>query len=430
MKINKNMLNENVSLIEADNAEEAAEDRVEKSTEQAEVAEKKIFNFNIKDLEGRLNHMLRKNIAQLKKGHKQQILNLLVVGPAGVGKSGIISDWAKQAGINLVTITGAQLTNDLVQGVPFRVENYTDDYEGLKKQVEEHPDDKEAAERLKNCKKELHTKLITIDFFKKLDKPNSVLFIDELNRSNDNVRAAVLDLIQSHNIPDSNQDTNSYFSENYLFTVAAINPADSTHRGAKPLDLAMLTRFSKFDWKPSVSVTRKYLEKGFKEAISICENDIKNGNTEAGIERLHGLDKAFYTSPQESLKEYKGRLNLLNALLQDPAISFSYDEAILANAQETQSGVLNARTLTSLLLDCDGTKEQFIDLWPSYCGTDLLNAAKVAVSNVEDIPDEMGQALDVAGLADKELKAKLDAKYNQKSVKSKLMAGQAKFSGI
>lgn len=87
------------------------------------------------------------------------------------------------------------------------------------------------------------TRLGTTEMADTLDKPNSVLFLDEYNRAKTEIRGAVLTLVQNHLVYDPESDSGYKFLPNFLFTVAAINPANTNYKGAKELDPAEKSRF-------------------------------------------------------------------------------------------------------------------------------------------------------------------------------------------
>lgn len=150
-----------------------------------------------------------------KRGITSDFPNVLIISDAGMGKSEMVRQWAQQNGIHLVEKNLGTMTPEALGGI--------------------------VARSSKNPA--VATRLGTTEMADTLDKPNSVLFLDEYNRAKTEIRGAVLTLVQNHLVYDPESDSGYKFLPNFLFTVAAINPANTNYKGAKELDPAEKSRF-------------------------------------------------------------------------------------------------------------------------------------------------------------------------------------------
>lgn len=75
-----------------------------------------------------------------------------------------------------------------------------------------------------------------------LDKPNSILFLDEYTRQKDDqIRGSVLTLINEHYI--AGKDHGKRYFPNFLFTIAVENPKSAGDSGVAHTNQAERTRF-------------------------------------------------------------------------------------------------------------------------------------------------------------------------------------------
>src|SRR5574344_2981833 len=75
-------------------------------------------------------------------------------------------------------------------------------------------------------------KSIRTQVFEGLERPNSVLFLDEYNTAPDDVRAIFYSLVNEHRVPDSESPTGQHVFKNMIFAIAAINPATKAYGDA------------------------------------------------------------------------------------------------------------------------------------------------------------------------------------------------------
>lgn len=339
---------ENEVLTEDDNKDntlKAAIDSAEKILDNPEVYS------GSGDIERALDRALRVNRQQIRNGSKN-FINVLFTGPAGTGKTARIKAWARKNNINLVkTIAGTMDETDL-GGVP--VANLADG---------------------------IAVKLSTSQFDSLGSEPNSVLFLDEWNRAPRAVRATLLNLIQDHEIPDYRQKTGMRFLPNFLFTVAAVNPSDDIGYNTDALDDAELGRVLEYEVAPDTKTWLDYTRAGLNSQLKRAE---KNPNK---------------AESEQDIKEIKGRLAIAEKLVTDPRFSFDsrYDIEKSKEAKENNTGngkILTYRNLTDVLDACDGTKDDFLDLWNRKCNSLKKPTVEEILKDYKDVEDKANDVLD------------------------------------
>ena len=275
-----------------------------------------------------------------RSGDTGDFPNILLVSDAGFGKTDMVRQWAKKNGINLVQKNLGTMGPEAFGGI-----------------VARDADDPRYA-----------TRLGTNEMIKALEKPNSVLFLDEYNRSKTEVRGAVLTLVQNHMVWDPTEENQEKFLDNFLFTVAAINPPNAAYKGAKEMDPAELSRFYTVNMQPDPMEHLKYLRGFYAEKIEGAEDD-------------------------EEKLEYRRRLALAEKILTSP--KFTYDGAI--DIEENQDNPsykpLNYRSFKMALDYSDGTKDDFLDVWNHYCNPKKKHTIEEILSNYVDIDDKANAAI-------------------------------------
>lgn len=270
--------------------------------------------------------------------------NVLFISQAGLGKTSIARAWAKANGINLVEVRGSTLDPTDIGGL------FTTPEKG-----------------------ETRARKISTGIFEPLEQPNSVLFLDELNRANKAVRNALLELVNSHYLPDpNNPDGGQRFLPNFLFTIATINPPTGEYN-ADALDPAEASRFRNVNLTADNSYILKYFDKIYTEAAEKARKDGDN---------------------QEAL-ENEGRKKLAQTLLKSSKFTFddSDDIAVGRDKLNYQYHPLNYRSLNMLLDTCDGTKEDFLDLWNDMCNPLKKSTVEGILANYVDVQDKANDAL-------------------------------------
>lgn len=143
--------------------------------------------------------------------------NILVTGLPGSSKTATIRNWCRQNGCNLYYLDSKNPDLQLL----------TSGASAIDRTDPEHP--------------KVNTAFSNA--LSKLDRPNSVLFLDELNRQiKEYMRGSLLTLIADRRVAGEDEEGFRYFP-NLLFTVAAINPPKEGDRGATNLNDAERRRF-------------------------------------------------------------------------------------------------------------------------------------------------------------------------------------------
>ena len=244
--------------------------------------------------------------------------DILISGLPGSGKTGITKKWAKDRGVNLFYLNAK---NDdlgaILNGFPVDT-------------TEETEDGRTVHVVARSFSKSLDD----------LDKPKSVLFLDEFNRAPSKLRAVLLSLINEHVVDGNGPDGYRHF-DNLLFTVACINPAVPTDPGAMELNDAEQSRFvDTMDWDSTPPEAIKYINWYIPEVVikNIPQGDDYN---------------ALYIRAMK-------RLNLANALLTDYRFDFDTRNDLL-DLFNTKSKMLNQRSITDAIMKHGHDKKKFLD---------------------------------------------------------------------
>lgn len=267
------------------------------------------------DIEQKLDRALKVAKREHARGGKNWI-NLLIIGEGGTGKTHRVRQWASENGVNLVEKDAKTLDETDLGGIP-------------------------AVEETENGK--VAVKLGTTEM-DTLNAPNSVLFLDEWNRARKNIRGTLLTLINDHIVNDPREKKSVRYLPNFLFTVAAINPPTPGY-GTEELDAAELSRFQQMTVQQNPLQFRSYI-------IGQLQKKLENAYDE------------------EEAQELTNKINLADKLLSSHEFKFDGPEEVM-EAQKLSLPALNYRSLTNLLMACDGTKKDFLELWD-----EIVNPAK------------------------------------------------------
>lgn len=299
---------------------------------------------NAGDIEIALDEALEAALYAQEVGAKD-FPNVLFTGKAGTGKTSRITAWAKRNNINL-----------------------------LKKQASSLDDSDIGGALAANLEKNVAIKLTTDDF-KSLDNPRSVLFLDELNRGARTVRGTLLTLIQDHVIPDNSQKEGVRFLPNFLFTVAAINPATADYN-TDELDDAEMGRFREVEVQSTKKQYVNYLENQLKTELQTY----LNGN-----------------APQEKKEQreliVERQIAITKKLFADKLFNFDNNLDIEKSKNQGNGKLFINRTYSNLIRGTDGTKDQLIRKWNQYCNSTKLPLVKQILANYEDIDDKATRLL-------------------------------------
>lgn len=282
-------------------------------------------------------------------------LNVLFIGMAGAGKTARIRAWAEKNGVNLLVKRAVDMDETDLGGA------VAPDMQNLR------------ARRLGS------SELDALD-----DVPNSVLFLDELNRARDSVRGSLLTLIQDHTVTDPTQPNGERYLKNYLFTIAAanpgeqnlgpmakalgwnFNPGDVEAYNVRDLDDAEFSRFEvhyvEAEPKPTAAYLKKSLEKQMKEAEE---------------------DQDF-----DEVNELARKIELSQKILNHPKFSFD-DFSDIKDSKENGNGlILTPRTFELCLTSSDGTKADFLKKWNLICNSERYDDIADILSNYVDKADK------------------------------------------
>lgn len=273
-------------------------------------------------------------------GDTSDFPNILFESPAGFGKTDMIRSWAKKRGINLVERNLGTMGPEVFSGIVAR-DAKDPDYA---------------------------TRLGVPDLARELQKPNSVLFLDEYNRSKTEIRGAVLTLIQNHKIWDPKSEGSYSTLPNFLFTVAAINPSGTVYKGAKEMDPAERSRFFRQPLIPDPMEHLKFLRSTYENKMNTTQR------------------------PERKL-QLKGRIALAEKILSDPR--FKYDTSAEEEKYQDTPGYqpLNYRSFKLALDRCDGTKQDFLDIWNHYCNFNKKTTIEDILHDYVDVQDEATAAI-------------------------------------
>ena len=336
MKIKK--LNESTSINE-ETVEQAANKEVKQAAKAINAGEIADWNGPYGNVEEALDRAL-KNARRAAKHNRISGDNVLLVGRAGTGKTERIKEWAKQRGIQL-HFTDVQSLDPT-------------DLAGIIARNDENP---KYATRLGNTE------------FHELDEPNSVLFLDEVNRASTEVLGALLTLVQNHMIVDPEAPGGKRPLKGMLFTIAAMNPYNPQY-DVNDIDMAMRTRFGKIGVEADNNFQKAFYEKFLGKELKEAE-DAKD---------------------EEEIQIIKGQLHLAKTLMESPMFRFDNDDEE-AEAKLDGESSLNPRTLTETLLACDGTKDDFLHVYLQKCNPAKFDMVEAILENYVDVDDKANDAL-------------------------------------
>lgn len=278
--------------------------------------------------------------------------NLLVIGRAGTGKTEIIETWAKHRNINLVSKSASSFDKFDVRGA-------------VAPMVDKNGKPLNKVTQLSNSE------------FDGLDTPGSVLFLDELNRADPEVMGTLLTLILDHKLPDANEASSMKKFKGFLFTVVGINPSDGNY-DTNRLDPAMMGRFISFQMGDAdVTGYKNHVIKEWENALKSAEAEYKRKPSERS---------------KQAVIKAKGRLGICRTLLSSPLFSFDTPEEE-ADASENGDHTTSPRNLSAALRRCDGTKADFLDVFPDACNPIKLDMVEQILTDYVDINDKANDAL-------------------------------------
>lgn len=276
----------------------------------------------LSDVEKVLQRALNNAIESIEDGTTEMgaFPNVLIYGLAGFGKTAKVKAFCRKHNLNLFECDAKSLDIATVGGIPYPK---TDPKTG---EITQSP--------------------IGSRYWDGLNKPNTVLYLDELNRTGPAVRGSLLTLINEHTLPMTIEDPktgeirNVKRFPNILFTVVSINPADDIFQDNEDLDPAMISRH-----------------------VSVIEQgpDIRDFLSHL-TEVYTAIGNNMYLRPERKVK-YMGQFELAKALLTDKSFTFddSNDVRTIYYDKTRIGNYLNYRSFYSILRNCDGTKKDYLE---------------------------------------------------------------------
>lgn len=331
--------NLNESILTEDTIEQEAAKEVKQAARAIKADQVVDWNGPYGEVEEALDRAL-KNARRAEKHGRISGDNVLLVGRAGTGKTERIKEWAKQRGIQLHFTDVQSLDPTDLAGI-----------------IARNNDDPRYATRLGNTE------------FHELDEPNSVLFLDEVNRASTEVLGALLTLVQNHMIVDPEAPGGKRPLKGMLFTIAAMNPYNPAY-DVNDIDMAMRTRFGKVNVEADNSFQEAFYEKFLSKELREAEE----------------------ANDPEEIQIIKGQLNIARTLMKSPMFRFDNDDEE-AEAKLDGEASLNPRTLTETLLACDGTKDDFLHIYMQKCNPAKFDMVESILEDYVDVDDKANDAL-------------------------------------
>ncbi len=293
-----------------------------------------------------LDRALKRALLIQGKQLKRQYPNIMLHGEGGLGKTAMVSQWAARNNINLVNKKASTMDETDLGGA-----------------MSPSTERKGIAQRL------------TTDDFDSLDKPRSVLFLDEYNRARPEVRTPLMELVNNHIIPDNREASGFRFLPNFLFTVAAVNPDTNNHRyEVIPLDSAEMTRFSHIDVVPILKSFKSHLAKELKSELDAI-----------------GDDEEF----ADLVLETKGKMKLAETILNSD--EFRFDDTQQRDEDWDTPGYnkipLDYRSFEQAIMNSDGTKEGLLSVWKQNSNNLRYDMIEDILENYVDVDDKANDAL-------------------------------------
>lgn len=267
---------------------------------------------------------------------------------------------------------------------------------------------------------ETYVRLTGTDF-DRLDRPNSVLYIDEVNRTKPSAIDGLLKLINEKEVIDNRTPNRTRHLNNLLMTVCTANFEDSS-RGldvtTHKLSAAMINRLKQI---VVVFDPQQWLNGYFKQEVL---DSIKNILTKEYNADAENIFEMGLTPDQmaQAAAEWVGRFNIAKTLIENGFVPNDTSE-VVAERTSDQLAFTSPRSFTDLLLECNGTKADFLSKWNQFCNN---SAYKEVEGLLRDYTDDeslkANRALDYDSKSILNKKTKLNAKEKMIQRKKDLYA--------
>lgn len=256
----------------------ALQQHVKDVYETADLIENPYGTAQLDEIKTALQMALEAAIADRELGETDisESVNVLIYGLAGFGKTSIVKQFCREHHLNMFECDAKSLDIATVGGIPYP----SPDANGTLKQTP-----------------------VVSDYWETLSRPNTVLFLDELNRARGNIIGSLLTLINEHTLPGVTRDPNGRVISNIrrfpniLFTVSAINPASDVFEDAQQLDPAMVSRNAfVIEHAPNTAAFKKHIDTLYK---AIEKNKFLSPKSQQRYAGQHAIadkiltDKAF-----------------------------------------------------------------------------------------------------------------------------------------
>lgn len=320
------------------------------------------LSLNIKNkLTDILDRALRENSGFMDDG-LLQMKNVYVCGLPGSSKTAVIKNWCNTNGINLVQLNAKDKEiDDIINGitVPLR-----DDNGGIRNVV-------------KFRSKKLNA----------LEKPNSVLFLDELNRQqSEALRGTLLDILKDKSIEITNEDgtdAKHHTFNNLLFCIVAMNPSAKNDLGATELNAAELCCCSYWvDFESTKESASEYFNKLLTPVLK------RNGKFMLRLEPFKDTSEEFakyYKKARRMFVESAYELRLATFILKSSIFRFSdrTDVERVANYEISKDNL--GRTLK----DIKGQPVSYIQRFAYVSQRELSQLILGYTGDLDDFKDEI-----------------------------------------
>lgn len=318
------LLNEDKTVDQAARELEAEQHEVNEKTQVEEI----------------LDQSLKIALRKQRRGDTGDFPNVLLISDAGFGKTDMVRQWALKNNINLVQKNLGTMGAEAFGGI-----------------VTKDSEDPRYA-----------TRIGTNEMIRELSPPRSVLFLDEYNRSKTEIRGAVLTLVQNHMVWDPTAENNERRLDNFLFTIAAINPPNAAYKGAKEMDPAEMSRFYSYPMQPNPMEHLRYLKSHYASEIEQAEDD-------------------------EEKLEYQGMIALAEKILTDEKFTYDNGRDIENHMDDPSYRPLNYRSFKLALDRSEGTKDGLLKVWSNFCNYEKKPTIQRILSDYVDIKDRANDAL-------------------------------------
>ena len=295
-------------------------------------------------IEAVLDKYYAANKEEIDMGGKDYV-NVWFEGKTGAGKTSIPIAWAEKNNINLVYLKATNLDETDTSGVLF-------------------PD--------KDTKQSI---MLPTNIFNQLEEPNSVLFLDEVNRASQRVQDSLMEIMTSHSIPtysDSNSRAMRKFVPTFIMTIVATNPPNMYK--VDRLDPAFIARTKKVPVEPDPLTTLDYIIEKYEKFIAKEEHKGNSAN-------------------QKSIKKWKNKIKIATALLSSEDFEFDPDEISQNNWNDGEDLTNTSRTITNALVACDGTISDFLNELHGNIPDSDIPKIKTILRDYKDTDDKANDAL-------------------------------------